>query len=86
MPVALKKTAPPKLVGRARRRVSAAKRVEWMLREVRCIAKPGAERETLERVFQQEVERMRAVGKNAETVAEFQAAAAVHIALCDGSL
>jgi hypothetical protein len=29
---------------------------------------------------------MRAVGKNAETVAEFQAAAAVHIALCDGSL
>jgi hypothetical protein len=57
-----------------------------MLREVRCIAKPGAERETLERVFQQEVERMRAVGKNAETVAEFQAAAAVQMALCDGSL
>ncbi len=82
MPVALRKNTAPKLVGRARRRVNAAKRMEWMLREVRCMAKPGAERETLERLLQQELERMRAVGKSAETIAEFQAAAAVHIALC----
>jgi hypothetical protein len=57
-----------------------------MLREARCIAKPGAERKTLELLFQQEVDRMRAEGKSAETIAEFQAAAAVHIALCDGAL
>jgi hypothetical protein len=55
-----------------------------MLREMRCMAKPGMERETLEQLFQEEVERMRAVGKSAETIAEFQAAAAVHVALCDG--
>jgi len=60
--------------------------VQWMLREVRCMAKPGAERETLERLFLHEVERMRAVGKSAETIAEFQAAAAVHIARCDETL
>lgn len=82
MPAAPKKSTAPKLAGRPRRRVNVAKRVEWMLREVRCMAKPGAERETLERLFQQELERMRAVGKSAETIAEFQAAAAVHIALC----
>jgi hypothetical protein len=86
MSVALRKNTAPKVMGRARRRVNAAKRVEWMLREVRCMAKPGAERETLERLFLHEVERMRAVGKSAETIAEFQAAAAVHIALCDGTL
>ena len=85
MPVVLKKNAAPKFVGRARRRVNAAKRVGWMLREVRCMAKPGAERETLERLFQQEVERMRAVGTSAETIAEFQAATAAHIALCRSS-
>lgn len=71
----------PKSVGRARRRVDAAKRLEWMLREVRCMAKPGAETETLERLLLQEVERMRAVGKSAEAIAEFQAAAAAHVAL-----
>lgn len=86
MPVALRKNTAPKFVGRARRRVNAARRMEWMLREVHCMAKPGAERETLELLLQQEVDRMRAVGKSAEAIAEFQAAAAVHIALCDGTL
>ena len=86
MPVALKKNTGPKLIGRARRRVNGAKRVQWMLREVHCMAKPGAERETLQRLFLHEVERMRAVGKSAETIAEFQAAAAVHIARCDETL
>jgi hypothetical protein len=57
-----------------------------MLREARCIAKPGAERTTLELLFQQEVDRMRAEGKSAETIAEFEAATAVHIALYDGTL
>jgi hypothetical protein len=50
------------------------------------MAKPGAERETLQRLFLHEVERMHAVGKSAETIAEFQAAAAVHIARCDETL
>ena len=86
MPAALKKNIGLKLAGRPRRRVNAAKRVEWMLREVRCMAKPGAERETLERLFQQELERLRALGKKPEMIAEFQAAAAVHIALCGGTL
>ena len=86
MPVALKKNTGPKLIGRARRRVNGAKRVQWMLREVRCMAKPGAERETLQRLFLHEVERMHAVGKSAETIAEFQAAAAVHMARCDETL
>jgi hypothetical protein len=81
MPLALTQHTAPKVAGRARRRVSAAKRVEWMLREVRCMAAPGAERETLERLFQQELERMRAVGKSRDMIAEFQAAAAVHITL-----
>lgn len=49
--------------------------MEWMLREARCMATPGAERETLERLFHQELEHMRALGKSAETIAEFQAAA-----------
>jgi hypothetical protein len=56
-----------------------------MLREARCIAKPGAEREILERLVQEEVERMRGLGMGAETIAEFQAAAAVHIALLDAT-
>lgn len=86
MPLALRQHTAPKPAGRARRRVSAAKRVEWMLREVRCMAAPGAERETLERLFQQELERMRAVGKSAETIAAFRAAAAVHIALSGDTL
>jgi len=85
MPAALKKNIGFKLAGRPRRRVNAAKRVEWMLREVRCMAKPGAERETLERLCQQELEHLRALGKSAETIAEFHAAAAVHIALCGGT-
>ena len=50
------------------------------------MAAPGAERETLERLFQQELERMRAVGKSAETIAAFRAAAAVHIALSGDTL
>ena len=86
MPAALKKNTAPKVAGRPRRRVNVAKRVEWMLREVRCMAKPEAERETLERLFQQELEHLRALRKSAETIAEFQAAAAVHIALCGGTL
>jgi hypothetical protein len=53
-----------------------------MLREARCIAKPGAEREILGRLVQEEVERMHGLGVGAETIAEFQAAAAVHVALC----
>ena len=82
MPPALQKNAPSKS-GRSRRRVNAAKRLDWMLREARCMAKPGAERETLERLVQQEAGRMGALGESAETVAEFQAAAAAQIALCD---
>jgi hypothetical protein len=50
------------------------------------MAKPGAERETLRLLFQQEVDRMRGLGESAEAIAEFQAAAAVHIALCDGTV
>jgi hypothetical protein len=86
MSLALKKYVPAKTGRRSRRRVDGQKRVEWVLREVPCIAKPGAERETLELLFQQEVDRMRAVGKSEETIAEFQSAAAVQIALCDGIL
>ena len=86
MPVALKKNVVPKFVGRNRRRIDGPKRMEWILREVHCIAKPGAERETLELLFQQEIDRMRAVGKSAEAIAEFQAAAAVNTPLRDRSL
>ena len=82
MPLAPKKNAPSK-AGRRRRRVNVAKRLDWMLREARCIAKPGAEREILERLVQQEAGRMGALGESAEAVAEFQAAAAAQIALCD---
>jgi hypothetical protein len=85
MPLALKKNGPSNF-GRNRHRVNTARRLDWMLREARCIAKPGAERTTLELLFQQEVDRMRAEGKSAETIAEFQAATAVHIALYDGNL
>ena len=86
MPIARTKNTAPKRAGRTRRRVNVAKRMEWMLREANCIAKPGAERETLQRLFQQELERLHALGKKPEMIAEFQAAAAVHIALCGGSL
>lgn len=61
---------------RRRPSIGAAKRMDWVLREVRCIAKPGAERETLARLVQQEVDRMRALGKSAETIWEFRLAGA----------
>ena len=86
MPVALSKNSAPKFARRTRRRVNPTKRMEWMLREARCMAKPGAERETLRLLFQQEVDRMRGLGESAEAIAQFQAAAAVHIALCDGTV
>lgn len=76
MPIAPNKTL------RRRRSVGPAKRVNWVLREVRCSAAPGAEGETLERLVQQEVDSMRALGKSAETIREFRVAAAGHIALC----
>lgn len=82
MPPTVKKNAAPRLGGRGRSRVGHAKRLGWMLREARCIAKPGAEREILERLVQQEIDRMRALRESEETIAEFQAAAAVHVALC----
>ena len=85
MPPTVKKNAAPRLGGRGRSRVGNAKRLGWMLREARCIAKPAAERETLERLVQEEVERLRRLGVGAETIAEFQTAAAVHMALCDAA-
>ena len=48
------------------------------------MAKPGAERETLEQLIQEEVERLRRIGARAEAIAEFQAAVAVHIAPIGG--
>ena len=42
MPVALKKNVVPKFVGRSRRRVDGPKRMEWILREVDCIAKSAS--------------------------------------------
>jgi hypothetical protein len=70
MPITLNKS------WRSRPSIGAAKRMDWVLREVRCIAKPGAERETLERLVQQEIDRMRALGKSAETIWEFRLARA----------
>ena len=72
--------------GRSRRHANEAKqRIEWILREAHCIAKPGMERETLERLVQVEVDRMRGRGVGEEAIAQFQAAAAVQIALYDGT-
>ena len=72
--------------GRSRRHADEGKkRIEWILREARCIAKPGMERETLERLVQVEVDRMRGRGVGEGTIAQFQAAAAVQIALYDGT-
>jgi hypothetical protein len=53
--------------------------LDWLLREAWCLAKPGAEREVLERLVQQEVARMHGQRQSADTIADFQAAAAVHI-------
>lgn len=84
MGATLKKNRSSQLGGRSRSRVGSAKRLGWMVREARCIAKPGAEWEILERLVQEEVERMHRLGIGVETIAEFQAAAAVHIALRGG--
>ena len=82
MPTALPKKGLHRLGGRSRSRVGTAKRVDWMLRELRCIATPGTERETLERLVQEEVERMGRLVMGAEAIAKFLAAAAIHIDAC----
>ena len=85
MPFALNSGARSR-TGRSRRRVNEIKqRIDWIVREARCIAKPGAERETLERLVREEVDRMRGRGVGTETIAQFQAAAAVQIAVYDGT-
>jgi hypothetical protein len=84
--MALKKGAGSK-TGRSRRRGDAAKlRVDWMLREARCVAEPGAAAKTLELLLQDEVEWMRSIGKSAEAIAEFERAAALYTGQRDGTL
>lgn len=79
MPMAPKKGAGSK-TGRSRRRGDAAKlRVDWMLREARCVAEPGAEVKTPELLLQEEIEWMRSIGKSAEAIAAFEQAAAVYL-------
>ena len=86
MPMALKKGAWSK-TGRSRRRGDAAKlRLDWLLREAGCVAKPGADVKTLELLLQEEVEWMRSIGKSAEAIAEFERAAAVYAGQRDGAL
>jgi hypothetical protein len=64
-------------------KLNPRKRADCVLREARCAASPGAVRVTLEQAVAVEIERMRALHESEEAIRAFQAATAVHIALCE---
>lgn len=64
-------------------KLNPRKRADCVLREARCTARPGAVRAALEQAVAVEIERMRALQENEETIRAFRAATEVHIALCD---
>lgn len=64
-------------------KLNARKRADCVLREARCVAKPGSVRVALEQAVAVEIERMRALHESEEAVRAFQAATELHIALCD---
>ncbi len=64
-------------------KLNPRKRADCVLREARCAARPGAVRAALQQAVAVEIERMRALHENEETIRAFQAATEVHIALCE---
>ena len=64
-------------------KLNPRKRADCVLREARCAARPGAVRAALEQAVAIEIERMRALHENEETIRAFRAATELHIALCD---
>ena len=63
-------------------RMSDAKRLDCVMREVACMADAAMFRDKAAQAVQSEIARMRHLGATAEAIAAFQAAAEVHVALC----
>ncbi|HEX4522464.1 MAG TPA: hypothetical protein VH704_03005 [Casimicrobiaceae bacterium] len=63
-------------------RMNDAKRLDCVMREARCMADETTFREKAAQAVQTEIVRLRHLGATPATIAAFQAAAEVHVALC----
>ena len=62
--------------------MSDAKRLDCVMREASCMADATTFREKAAQAVQSEIVRMRHLGATPATIAAFQTAAEVHVALC----